>query len=88
MNFRSDNNAAIAPEILKALIDVNGPTSAHAYGEDEWSRKLDERFSVLFERDVRVFTVASGTAANAIALASLVPPWGAILCHRSPYRAR
>jgi len=88
MNFRSDNNAAIAPEILRALNDVNGPASARAYGEDDWSRKLDERFSALFERDVRVFTVASGTAANAIALASAAPPWGAVLCHREAHIER
>lgn len=88
MNFRSDNNAAIAPEILNALIEANRQASARAYGEDEWSRKLDERFSALFEREVRVFTVASGTAANAIALASAVPPWGAILCHREAHIER
>jgi threonine aldolase len=88
MNFRSDNNAAIAPEILRALNDVNGAESARAYGDDEWSRELDERFSALFEREARVFTVASGTAANAIALASAAPPWGAILCHREAHIER
>src|ERR1041385_1749956 len=88
MNFRSDNNAAIAPEILRALNEANTPAAERAYGEDKWSRKLDERFSALFERDVRVFTVASGTAANAIALASAVPPWGAILCHREAHIER
>jgi threonine aldolase len=88
MNFRSDNNAAIAPEILHALNDVNGAASARAYSEDDWSRRLDECFSALFERDVRVFTVASGTAANAIALASAAPPWGAILCHREAHIER
>jgi len=88
MNFRSDNNAAIAPEILQALIDVNAAASARAYGDDEWSKKLDERFSEMFEHDVRVFTVASGTAANAIALASATPPWGAILCHREAHIER
>ena len=88
MNFRSDNNAAIAPEILSALIAANAAASARAYGEDEWSRKLDARFSEVFERDVRVFTVASGTAANAIALASAVAPWGAVLCHREAHIER
>jgi threonine aldolase len=88
MNFRSDNNAAIAPEILRALSGANGAASARAYGEDDWSGKLDERFSALFEHDVRVFTVASGTAANAIALASVAPPWGAILCHREAHIER
>ncbi len=86
MNFRSDNTAAAAAEIIAALTAVNEKPAA-PYGEDQWSRKLDEVFSALFEREVRVFTVASGTAANAIALASAVPPWGAILCHRAAHIA-
>lgn len=84
MNFRSDNTATAAAEILAALTAVNDKP-AGAYGDDPWSRKLDEAFSALFEREVRVFTVASGTAANSIALASAVPPWGAILCHREAH---
>ncbi len=79
MNFRSDNTAPAAPEIIAALTRVNEGV-ASAYGEDQWSKLLDEKFSALFERDVRVFTVASGTAANAISVASLAPPWGAVLC--------
>ncbi|MFZ2030717.1 MAG: beta-eliminating lyase-related protein [Vitreimonas sp.] len=88
MNFRSDNNAAIAPEILQAIVRVNQRTMARAYGDDEWSKQLDGRFSEVFERDVRVFTVTTGTAANAIALASAVPPWGAVLCHREAHIER
>jgi threonine aldolase len=42
----------------------------------------------LFEHKVRVFTVTSGTAANAICLASAVPPWGAVLCHREAHIER
>ena len=84
MNFRSDNTASAAPEMITALTAVND-RSAAAYGEDEWSRRLNVVFSETFERDVRVFTVASGTAANAISLASLTPPWGSILCHREAH---
>jgi len=84
MNFRSDNTAPAAPEIITALTSVNEST-APAYGEDQWSKRLNERFSALFERDVQVFTVASGTAANAISVASLAPPWGAVLCHREAH---
>ncbi len=84
MNFRSDNTAPAAPEIIAALTRVN-EGAASAYGEDQWSKLLDEKFSTLFERDVRVFTVASGTAANAISVASLTPPWGAVLCHREAH---
>ena len=84
MNFRSDNTASAAAEIMAALTSVNdGP--AVGYGEDPWSRKLDEALSALFEREVRVFTVASGTAANSIALASVTPPWGSIICHREAH---
>ncbi len=84
MNFRSDNSASAAPEILAALANANEGFAA-TYSEDPWSRRLDEAFSNLFEREVRVFTVASGTAANAIAVASLTPPWGAVLCHREAH---
>jgi threonine aldolase len=84
MNFRSDNTAPAAAEILAALSAVN-EKPAPAYGEDQWSKRLDETFSALFERDVRVFTVASGTAANAISVASLTPSWGAVLCHREAH---
>jgi len=84
MNFRSDNTAPAAPEMLEALARVN-VGAASAYGEDEWSRALDVKMSEVFERDVRVFTVASGTASNSIALASVTPPWGAVLCHREAH---
>ena len=84
MNFRSDNTATVAAEILAALTEVN-KEPALAYGDDQWSHKLDEKFSAVFERDVRVFTVATGTAANSIALASATPPWGSILCHREAH---
>lgn len=84
MNFRSDNTAPAAPEIIAALTRVN-EGAAVAYGEDQWSKLLNEEFSALFEREVRVFTVASGTAANAISVATLTPPWGAVLCHREAH---
>jgi threonine aldolase len=84
MNFRSDNTAPAAAEIIAALSAVN-EEPAPAYGEDQWSKRLDETFGALFEREVRVFTVASGTAANAIAIASLTPAWGAVLCHREAH---
>lgn len=86
MNFRSDNTAAAAPEILTALSAVNDAPAA-AYGDDPWSQRLNETFSEVFERDVRVFTVATGTAANSIALASVTPPWGGIVCHSEAHIA-
>lgn len=85
MNFRSDNTAPVAPEIMEAIGAANRNAAAPSYGEDELSRGLDRVFSEVFETEVRVFTVASGTAANAISLASLAPPWGSVLCHRESH---
>lgn len=86
MNFRSDNTAGVAAEIMAAMAAAN-EKAAPAYGDDAWSRQLDAKFSDVFEREVRVFTVATGTAANAISLASLTPPWGAIVCHEEAHIA-
>lgn len=86
MNFRSDNTAGIAPELLAAIAAANYG-AAPAYGADAASLQLDAAFSAVFEREVRVFTVATGTAANAISLSALTPPWGAVLCHEEAHIA-
>jgi threonine aldolase len=86
MNFASDNTARIAAPILAALERANcGP--APAYGNDPLTAALEQRFSALFEREVAVFLVATGTAANALALAHLSPPWGAVFCHERAHIA-
>jgi threonine aldolase len=79
IDFRSDNTGRAAPEIIAALAAANEGTAA-GYGGDEWTALLQRRFSELFETAVRVFPVATGTAANALALAALSPPWGAVYC--------
>lgn len=79
-NFLSDNAAAPCPAVL-AAIAAAAPASAAGYDGDGWSQALDERFGALFGRPCTVLPVATGTAANALALACLVPPWGATLCH-------
>ena len=83
-NFRSDNVAPVAPEILQAITEVNrGP--AASYGDDDYSRLLNQRFSALFETEVTVFPVATGTAANALSLAACARPYGAIYCHEEAH---
>src|SRR5713101_351006 len=79
IDFRSDNTGRAAPEILEALIRANHGT-ALGYGGDELTARLQQRFCELFETAVRVFPVATGTAANALALASLGPSWGNVYC--------
>src|SRR5262245_19365876 len=86
MNFASDNAAGIAPDILAALARANDGATL-AYGNDDWTKRVEHRFAELFEREVAVFLVATGTAANALALAQLTPPWGAVLCHAEAHIA-
>src|SRR5215472_15556423 len=81
IDFRSDNTGRAAPEILEALIQANRET-ALGYGGDDWTAALQRRFSDLFETTLRVFPVATGTAANALALASLGPSWGIVYCSK------
>ncbi|OSZ68984.1 low specificity L-threonine aldolase [Sphingomonas sp. IBVSS1] len=79
-NFMSDNAAAPCPEVLAGLAAA-APAQPAGYDGDDWSRQLDALFSDLFGRPCMALPVSTGTAANALALATLVPPWGAIACH-------
>jgi threonine aldolase len=81
IDFRSDNTAGVLPEIMTALQAANEATQP-SYGADAISARLTARMSDLFERKVAVFPVATGSAANALALSALTPPWGSVYCHR------
>jgi threonine aldolase len=83
MRFFSDNAAAACPEALAAIAAANRLDTA--YDGDAWSQRLDAAFSELFETRVTALWVATGTAANALALAALCPPYGSILCHRDSH---
>lgn len=80
MNFASDNTAPVAPAILDAIARAN-EGYARGYGNDDWTFAAERALSELFERDVSVFLVPTGTAANALALAQVTPPWGVVFCH-------
>jgi threonine aldolase len=86
VNFASDNTAPVAPAILDALTAAN-KGYALGYGNDDWTKALERRFAEIFERDVAVFLVPTGTAANALALAHVSPPWGVVLCHAESHIA-
>ena len=83
-DFRSDNVAGAAPEVIAALAAASVGT-AEPYGEDALTRRVTERLTDIFETAVSVFPVATGTAANALALSALVPPWGGVYCHRDSH---
>lgn len=80
MIFTSDNWAGTTAKILAALAECNqGP--APAYGADPLTARVTARMSELFEREVAVFLVPTGTAANALSVAAFAPPWGAVVAH-------
>jgi threonine aldolase len=84
MNFASDNAWGAAPEMLESLRVVN-QGAASSYGEDAETARLHSEMARVFEHDVAVFPVITGTAANALALSTLAPLHGAIFCHRDAH---
>jgi threonine aldolase len=84
VNFRSDNEAPVAPEIMAALTEANRGT-AHSYGDDEGTARVKGLFRDVFETDLAVFPLISGTAANALAVAQTTPSYGAVICHQSSH---
>lgn len=84
MYFASDNTAAIAPDILKAIAAVNDGFVL-GYGNDSVTQDTQKRLSEFFERDVAMFLVPTGTAANSLALAHVTPPWTGVLCHANAH---
>ncbi len=86
MNFASDNTATVAPEIMAALVRANEGYTL-GYGNDAWTKRAEQRIAEVFKRDVDVFLIPTGTASNALALAHVTPPWGAVLCHADAHIA-
>lgn len=80
MNFTSDNNSGVCPEVL-AAISAEAEHFDAAYGLDHASVRLEEAMAEVFERPVGVYPVPTGTAANALALAAANPVWGTVICH-------
>jgi threonine aldolase len=80
MNFASDNTAGVAPDIMAALARANDGFTL-GYGNDDWTKRAERRLAAVFNREVAAFFVTTGTASNALAIAHLAPPWGAVLCH-------
>ena len=78
--FSSDNVTGACPEVMDAIVAANDGI-VESYGNDKWSLNLQKKLSEIFETDVVVFPVVSGTAANALALSVLSPAFGKIFCN-------
>ncbi len=83
-DFASDNTAGAAPEALDALVAANAGF-VDSYGEDGYCARAADLVRGLLDTDAEVHFVASGTAANAVALAALCRPFEAVLAHHDAH---
>ena len=79
-NFGSDNTSEIHPTIVESIVAASAG-AAPAYGTDELTRSVESKLTALFECDVTLLLVGTGTAANCIGLATLCPSFGGIFTH-------
>jgi len=87
VRFLSDNTATICPELLEAIAQANHGAE-RAYGDDPWTLRLDAVLGEFFGTEVKAFAVTTGTAANALALATITPPYGAVYAHDEAHIVR
>lgn len=83
MKFFSDNAATVHPKVWEAMHAADSPDSG--YDGDALSQAMDEAFSGLFGTECVALWVATGTAANCLALAAMAPPHGGVVCHREAH---
>ena len=84
MNFGSDNQTGASTQVLDMLTMANNEYT-HGYGDDRWTQQAIDALKTLFECDLEAYFVATGTAANSLALSCMVQPWESILCHDSAH---
>ncbi len=84
MIFASDNWAGAHPKIA-ANLAANASGYEPAYGNGELDARVQKKFAEIFEREVAVFFVGTGTAANALSLVSANRPGGLSFCHRESH---
>jgi threonine aldolase len=80
MNFCSDNSTGAADEILAAIVAANDGATM-PYGNDDLTRRAEAAIADVFECEADVFLLVSGTAANALCLSVMAPPFAAVYCH-------
>lgn len=86
-DFRSDNTQWVLPEALEAIARVNAETMT-SYGGDQITERVRARCREIFETDLEVFPVVTGTAGNALTIAAMTPAGGTVVCHEDAHIVR
>ncbi len=84
MQFGSDNQTGASAQVMEFIQQANDGYT-HGYGDDKWTERAVQALKETFECDLEAFFVATGTAANSLALSCLVQPWESILCHHQAH---
>ncbi len=84
MQFGSDNQTGASPQVLEMLVQANDGFT-HGYGDDQWCGRATSELEKFFGCALEVFFVATGTAANSLALSCLMEPWETVLCHHQAH---
>jgi len=82
--FASDNYSGVHPEVLAALASANGGHQI-AYGEDDYTARLQQVIAQHFGDGAQAFPVFNGTGANVVGLQSMLPRWGAVIAAKSAH---
>ena len=85
MNFNSDNVYGVHPKIMEAMVAANARLTDVSYCHDDGAKEAEAALSKVFEKPVKAFFVMNGTGANSLALSTLCPPFGGIICHEGAH---
>jgi len=77
--FGSDNHSGISPEVIEAIAKANSE-HALAYGDDEYTKRLEEIFKETFGEQARVCLVFNGTGANVLCIDAMCRSHEAVVC--------
>lgn len=81
LDFGSENTSPVHPAFIEAVSKANVGYATN-FEAERWTEQALNSLQSFFEHEsLTAFTVTTGTAANAIALGAMVPPYGTILCH-------
>lgn len=84
ITLTSDNIAGASESVLQAMMTAS-QGDAMPYGNDDATARVTVMLCELFECDLDVFLVSTGTAANVLSVSAMTPPWGSVLCHQDSH---
>lgn len=78
-SFGSDNHSGVCPEVMEAILSAN-KDHALAYGDDEYTQRVESLFREYFGPEARVYLVFNGTGANVLSIDAMCRSHHAVIC--------